>query len=133
MYRDWREVTRSLLASKDEMKASNLPKSKMKRTETKVYVKWVIEEIKKDRASFDGFAKGKGIIAIREKFLKFLETKQGMDVLEGVKNGNEPDIPEVANDKPTKTIIVPVAIPGCGASFCFFSYFLRSHPFLRNR
>ena len=133
MYRDWREVTRTLLSSKGQMKASSLPKSKMKRTETKVYVKWVIEEITKDRASFDGFAKGKGIIATREKFLKFLETKQGMEALAGVKNGNENDVPEAATDKSTKTIIVPVAIPGCGAFFIFISYFLRSHIFLQNR
>ena len=137
MYRDWREVTRTLLASKGELKASSLPRSKMKRTETKVYVKWVIEEIKRDRASFDGFAQGKGIIATREKFLKFLETKQGVEELAGVKsgdetgvetgvkNGNETD----STDKFTKTIIVPVAIPGCGAFFFFISYFPRSQPF----
>ena len=131
MYRDWREVTRTLLASKGELKASSLPRSKMKRTETKVYVKWVIEEIKRDRASFDGFAQGKGIIATREKFLKFLETKQGVEELAGVKsgdetgvetgvkNGNETD----STDKFTKTIIVPVAIPGCGA-FLFFHFVL---------
>ena len=112
MYRDWREVTRSLLASKGEMNASMLPKSKMKRSETKVYVKWVIEEIKKDRASFDGFAKGKGIIATREKFLKYLETKQGKDAL--AKSGNETATPVAATDF-KKTIILPVAVPGCGA------------------
>ena len=135
MYRDWREVTRTLLSSKGQMKASSLPKSKMKRTETKVYVNWVIEEIKKDRASFDGFANGKGIIATREKFLKFLETKQGREALAGVKNGvkNEKDVPEAATDKFTKTIIVPVAVPGCGAFFISISYFLRSHIFLQNR
>ena len=131
MYRDWREVTRSLLSTKGQMKASSLPKSKMKRTETKVYVNWVIEEIIKDRASFNGFANGKGIIATREKFLKFLETKQGREALAGVKN--EKDVPEVFTDKSTKTIIVPVAIPGCGALFIFISYFLRSHLFFQNR
>ena len=104
------------------MKASSLPKSKMKRTETKVYVNWVIEEIRKDRASFDGFAKGKGVIATREKFLKFLETKQGMEALAGMKDENETDAHGAATDKPTKTIIVPVAIPGCGEFFFFFSF-----------
>ena len=129
MYRDWREVTRTLLASKGEMNASSLPKSKMKRTETKVYVKWVIEEIKKDRASFNGFAKGKGIIATREKFLKFLETKQGMEALDGVKNGNETITPAAATDKSYKTIIVPVAIPGCGVFQILFRTCLHSHLF----
>ena len=112
-----------LLGSKGgDMRPSNLPKSKMRRAETKVYVKWVIEEIKKDRKSFDGFIKGKGIIATREKFLKFLETEEGMKALAlaSAKNANETDASKT--DKPTKTIIVPVAIPGCGAFFFFFSF-----------
>ena len=52
------------------MNPSNLLKSKMKKIETKFYVKWIIEEIKKDRASFNEFSKRKGIIATRGKFLK---------------------------------------------------------------
>ena len=131
MYRDWREVTKMLLSSKGQMKASNLPRSKMKRAETKVYVNWVIKEITKDRESFKGFAKGKGIIATREKFLKFLETKQGMEALTGVKNGKEKNSPGAATDKFDKTVIVPVAIPGCGGFFISISYFLRSHFFLQ--
>ena len=46
MYRDWWEVIRALLSSKDQMNPSNLLKSKMKKIETKFYVKWIIEEIK---------------------------------------------------------------------------------------
>jgi tRNA ligase len=130
MYRDWREVTMTLLSTKGQMEASSLPKSKMRRNETKVYVEWVVEEITKNRASFHGFAKGKGIIATREKFL---ETKQGMEALAGVKNEKEKDTPEVATDKYNKTIIVPVAISGCGAFSISISYFLRSHLFLQNR
>jgi tRNA ligase len=129
MYRDWREVTKLLLASKGEMNASSLPKSKMKRKETKAYVKWVIEEIKKDRASFNGFTKGKGIIATREKFLKFLETKQGMEALAGANDGSETAAPVLGTDKSYKTIIVPVAVPGCGAFYIYISYFLRYHLF----
>ena len=129
MYRDWREVTRMLLSSKSPMTPSSLPKSKMKRAETKVYVKWVIEEIRKDRASFNEFGKGKGIIATREKFLKFLKTQQGMEELAA--GGNLDEGPAAsATDKLSKTIIVPVAIPGCGAfsqtyfrMFCFLILF----------
>ena len=52
------------------MNPSSLPKSKMKRTKTKVYVKWVFT---KDRASF---GKGKEIsIAAREKFSEVLENE----------------------------------------------------------
>ena len=110
-----------LLSSKGPMNASNLPKSKMKRAETKVYVKWVIDEIIKDRASFSEYAKGKGIIATRDRFLKFLGTEEGKDALQRV-NGNEgKDVLKWVNgngivpeEKFHKTIIVPVAIPGCG-------------------
>jgi tRNA ligase len=110
------------------MKSSSLPKSKMKRVETKVYVKWVIDEITKDRASFSEFAKGKGIITTREKFLKFLETPQGKEALA---RGNEKDeTPAATTDKFSKTIIVPVAIPGCGVFLKFISYLLLSHFFL---
>ena len=46
------------MSSNGQMNPSNLLKSKMKRTETKVYVKWVVG----DRASLNEFDKGKGII-----------------------------------------------------------------------
>ena len=119
MYRDWREVTKILLSTKGPMTPAALPKSKMERTETKLYVKWVIKEIRKDRASFNGYAKGKGIIATREKFLRLLKEK-GADALEF---SNEVDKTDVATDEPRKTIIVPVAIPGCGA-FSLFHFIL---------
>lgn len=88
MYRDWREITESLLSTKNPMTPSVLPKSKMGRAETKLYVKWVIEEIIKDRASFKEYTQGKGIIATREKFLKFLRTEEGVKELERF-NGQE--------------------------------------------
>jgi tRNA ligase len=143
MYRDWREVTRTLLAGKKEdLKPSSLPKSKMRRDETRVYVNWVIEEIKRNRSSFDGFDRGKGIVAARERFFKYLETEEGMKALAGVKKAafeakekyvaevkekvasefeaNEKVAPEAATATDiSKTIIVPVAIPGCGSFFIF--------------
>ena len=134
MYRDWRDLTTILLCTKGEMDPSKLPNSKMKRPETKVYVKWVIDEIKKDRAPFSEFNGGKGVIAIREKFLEFLKTEQGMKELASVKDGNEKDALEVATDKLNRTIILPVGVPGCGAYFFFFfRTFLRSHIFLQHR
>jgi tRNA ligase len=74
MYRDWREITKALLTRGEGAK---LPKSKMARPETKVYVKWVREEIKKHPELFDGYTKGHGIIATRERFLRWLETAEG--------------------------------------------------------
>ena len=137
MYRDWREITLTFLSSKDQMNPSSVPSIRMKRAETKVYVKWIIDEITKDRGSFNKFNKGKTVFATREKFLEFLKTEEGMEQLASMKNGNEKDATGSATDKFNKTIIVPVAVPGCGAFFFFFffffSYFLRSHIFLQRR
>ena len=112
MYREWRELTKSLLSSKGGVSLAKLPKSKLKRPETKLYVTWVIEEIKKDPESFQDYTKGKGIIATREKFLKWLEADQGKAQLEnvateGVSVGDQ-------GKQFGKTIILPVAVPGCG-------------------
>jgi tRNA ligase len=52
MYRDWREVTKTLLS-----------KGLMKRAETKLYVQWAIREIKRNPKAFEEYNKGKGIIA----------------------------------------------------------------------
>ncbi|KAK0460932.1 RNA ligase [Desarmillaria tabescens] len=89
----------------DEPYMIRYPISKMKRPETKQYVHWVINEIKRDRKQFAQFGKGKGIIATRERFLAWMEL-----------NKNKP---ESRPASPTakqfgKTVIVPVAIPGCG-------------------
>ncbi|KAF9460265.1 RNA ligase [Collybia nuda] len=114
MYRDWREVTKSLLSSKGPMSASSLPKSKMKRAETKLYVRWVIEEIKKDRKPFELYTKGKGIIATRERFLTWLETEQGKNDMEKSQKGILERITIEEAKVYEKTIIAPIAIPGCG-------------------
>jgi tRNA ligase len=117
MYRDWRELTKSLLSSKDGLSPANLPKSKMRRPETKLYVNWVIGQIEKDRSSFQDFRKGKGIIATREEFLKWLEGEAGRKELEKAKKGATANISVEDKGKQFgKTIIVPVAIPGCGGS-----------------
>lgn len=110
MYRDWREVTKKLLSTNGPLVPSILPKSKMQRKETKVYVKWVIGEIKKSRKQFEGYTKGRGIIATRERFLKWYEEQQQKGELK-----EESDEEKLAGGKNNgKVIIVPVAIPGCG-------------------
>ncbi|KAG6867898.1 hypothetical protein C0993_009744 [Termitomyces sp. T159_Od127] len=114
MYRDWREVTKRLLNLQGKLNASHVSKAKMQRAETRVYVSWVIEEINKDRSQFSEYNKGKGIIATREKFLKYLETPEGKAAMEKAKNGGKQNV-SVDTDKTfQKTIIVPIAIPGCG-------------------
>jgi tRNA ligase len=111
MYRDWREVTKSLLSKGDR---ANLPKNKMARPETKTYVAWLKEEIKRDPSLFEGYTKGHGIIATRERFLEWLETEDGKRGKRKVETDKE------ARKSPGKefgkTIIMPIAVPGVGAS-----------------
>ncbi|ESK94190.1 rna ligase [Moniliophthora roreri MCA 2997] len=114
MYRDWREVTKSLLSQKGGLSETTLPRNKMKCRETQLYVRWVIGEIRRDRKQFDGYTKGKGIIATRERFLKWLETREGKADLAAVEDGDDASIGLPRNKEFGKTIIVPVAIPGCG-------------------
>ncbi|KAJ2925172.1 hypothetical protein H1R20_g11912, partial [Candolleomyces eurysporus] len=120
MYRDWREVTRSLLSIKAKggtMSASALPKKKMKRAETQAYVQWVIEDIERNPELFSEYAKGKGIIATRERYLKYLEENGGVGeaaaetVEEAVEMGDTREF--------GKTVIAPVAIPGCALAYLF--------------
>ncbi|KAF8132467.1 RNA ligase-domain-containing protein [Boletus edulis] len=106
MYRDWREITKSLLSTKGSLSNAKLPKSKMAREETRVYVKWVKNEIKTNRSAFQGYTQGKGIIATRERFLRWLGTDQGK--LSDVEEADQ------AVKEFGKTVIMPVAIPGCG-------------------
>ncbi|KAF7761350.1 hypothetical protein Agabi119p4_9342 [Agaricus bisporus var. burnettii] len=106
MYRDWRELTKKLLSTKGPLKVSGLPKSKMRRKETKAYVNWIIGEIQRDRAQFDGYTKGHGIIATRERFLRWYQEQQA--------NGTLEEDDAVVGSSYGKVIIVPVAVPGCG-------------------
>ena len=103
MYRDWREITKALLARGE---GANLPKSRLTWPETKLYVKWVRNEIKKHPALFDGYAKGHGVIATRERFLRWKETPEG----------ERPDIAAASHKRFGKTIIMPIAVPGAGTS-----------------
>ena len=117
MYRDWREVTKMLLSSKAYLNPSALPKSKMKRAETKLYVKWVINEIKRDPKAFENYTRGKGIIKTREAHLKWLKSDKGEKDLEEELHKQQ-ESPQAFS----KTIIVPIAIPGCGGFISFFPF-----------
>ena len=112
MYRDWREVTKILLGTKGALSGARLPKSKLKRPETVLYVKWIKKEIGRDRGQFENFNKGKGIIATRERFLKWLETGEAKEAT----LDEDTSAPNVTFGK---TIILPIAVPGVGEGFGF--------------
>ncbi|KAJ3520036.1 hypothetical protein NM688_g9216 [Phlebia brevispora] len=111
MYRDWREVTKVLLSKGAQI--GNVPKSKLRRPETRAYVNWVIREIKHDPKPFANYTKGRGIIATRERFLQWFESEQGKKEFAHVEQEAEKKQAE-DSAKFGKTIIVPVAIPGVG-------------------
>jgi tRNA ligase len=115
MYRDWREVTKKLLSAKGPMDQVKIPKNKMKRAETQLYVKWVKAEIKKNPGAFSEYTKGKGIINTREKFLQWMASEDGKKGLKKAGDTINEVVRTQSEDKEFgKTIIVPVAIPGCG-------------------
>jgi tRNA ligase len=110
MYRDWREITKALLSRGE---SANLPKNKMKRPETKTYVRWVRREIKDHPELFESYTKGHGIISTRERFLEWLETEEGKREREKAEADEEASL---TSDKSFgKTIIMPIAVPGVGA------------------
>jgi tRNA ligase len=125
MYRDWRELTKMILSSKGNASLSvrKLPKAKLKRPETQVYVKWVLEEIGRDRGLFEQYTKGKGIIETRERFLQWMETDEGIELLEKAKKGKL-SLGYDAGKSFGKTIILPIAVPGCGTLFPYMSVVL---------
>lgn len=112
MYRDWREITKTILAKKKKNPGApaGIPRSKLQRPESRLYRHWVEAEIDKNPDEFKDFAEGKGIIATRDRFLAWLASGEGQTAF---------DKPEVINAKPEKmdfkkTVIVPIAVPGCG-------------------
>ncbi|KAG8986078.1 hypothetical protein FRB94_008228 [Tulasnella sp. JGI-2019a] len=124
-YRDWREITRTILtARKKKIDAPKIPQSKLRRPESFVYRDWVTKEINRNPAAFSGFTDGQGIIAVRENFLKWLETEEGKEALlqqGGPKKGSMFDTPptttsssDAPQEKWERVVIVPVAVPGCG-------------------
>ena len=114
MYRDWREVTKILLSTKGPLRDARLPKAKLKRPETILYVKWIKGEIGRDRGQFENFSRGKGIIATRDRFLKWMETGGAKEA------AVDEDVPALGTFG--KTIILPIAVPGVGEGFVFHDF-----------
>ncbi|KAI5121983.1 hypothetical protein M0805_001816 [Coniferiporia weirii] len=116
-YRDWREITKKLLSAKGPLRDVSVPKSKLRRPESELYLRWVRGEIARDREQFEGFNKGKGIIATRERFLKWMQNRKvdsaEVDELAGALSSLDVK-KEKKNGPKKKTIIVPIAVPGCG-------------------
>lgn len=96
------------------------PTPRSNRPETQVYVQWCWDRlygnaergVAPEPALFAEFNQGRGIIALREAFLHFLQTDEGKRQLGDM----APAARDLRSDtRPFgKTLIVPIAVPGCG-------------------
>lgn len=112
MYRDWREITKAILGAKAGAEP-RISKAKLNRPETRLYKQWVQGEIKNNRKAFDGYMHNHGIIATRERFLKWCQ-EEGYAKLAQDMESHAGTVRESPKHNFGKTVIVPVAIPGCG-------------------
>ncbi|GAA5984590.1 hypothetical protein JCM10908_003413 [Rhodotorula pacifica] len=111
MYREWREITRRLLAAYPDLDSAT---PKIRNEESRLYLWWVSREIKRDNAKFDPWKHGKGIIATREEFLKWSKTPEADTARRELGQKVEMDEAERKNRCFDRTILVPVAVQGCG-------------------
>ncbi|KAJ2741338.1 trna ligase [Coemansia sp. BCRC 34301] len=94
MFREWREVTKRILAGSPYRTTYGL---------TKYYVAWLKQQLKENPEEFELFNKQKGIIGARKRFLE--NYKQH--------GSNEAEVFEQLS-RQKKTLIMPVASIGCG-------------------
>lgn len=129
LYRQWREMTRTMLpllqsvSPEKEAEVWKKVRSKVKRPEVALYADWAAEEMKRNPALFDNY--DRGVVRVRERFLEWTESS-GAQAWKGAKAGNfklkagsrgKPAAPEVDRSSLLKKyMIVPIAVPGCGES-----------------
>ena len=116
MYRQWREITKTLLplrkpkcAGRKNRNAEPWTKlgSSLRRPESRVYAEWVGRKMIDEPEFFDGFQTG--IVKVREAFLRWTE---GVGEQEWRKARESSDTPKPWSEK--KFLIAPIAIPGMG-------------------
>ncbi|TIA91812.1 hypothetical protein E3P99_00954 [Wallemia hederae] len=123
MFREWREITRGLLAKRTQGKLGSDESGTRKSTypESVVYRDWVRTKMSEEWSLFESFEKGKGIIALRDRFLSELQSEELSSKLSNVrtswnkKQGKSKPTKPQHDDRPfEKTMLVPIAVPGCG-------------------
>lgn len=131
MYRDWRELTRKMLSDKQaferagpsagKVQRPELPSTKKKRKETRLFIQWCYEKMYgsddgKTQAQpelFERQHQNQGIIHLRDMFIDYMASEEGQARLDHGK-GATPAKKAASVEPFTKTLIVPVAVPGCG-------------------
>jgi tRNA ligase len=96
MYREWREITKTLLSNKKPRVTYSLSRD---------YLEWVKEKIKTQPNLFKEYKQNHGIFHVRDKFLEYWNDK-----------GNAQITAKIPQEE-RKTLLVPVATIGCGKYF----------------
>lgn len=109
MYREWRELTKAILAERKTYKCTY--------TLSRHYANWVQREMKNQPLLFNEYSKNKGIIKVRDMFLEWWE-KEGKEK-EGAKEVDAgPRVSEKEKKQYKKYCLVPIATIGCGRCSC---------------
>jgi len=112
MYREWRELTRKCLTVYPNL--DGVDPKKIKNSESRLYLWWVKKEMERDVGKFESWKHGKGMIKTREEFIRWEKTTEGTKARRELGEIVELDEEEKRNRKFDKTIVVPVAVQGCG-------------------
>lgn len=117
MYREWRELTRKLLSSYPDLSGVN--PNKLKNEQSRLYLWWVKREIEQRHENFESWKHGKGIIKTREEFLRWKDSEEGRRTAKEVLKlkmevGSEAEKPQQDNRDFDRTLVVPIAVQGCG-------------------
>ncbi|KAJ3276984.1 hypothetical protein HDV01_000036 [Terramyces sp. JEL0728] len=110
MFREWREVTKSLLQGQH--------RSKLKFELSKTYMDWVYKMMRSNPEIFQGFMDNKGIIKVRNLFLKQakgLDSFVGLQVSDFCRESNEEyELQVQAGSIADKVLLLPIAVIGAG-------------------
>ena len=116
MYRQWREITKTLMPLRNPKCAGRKNRntepwtkmgSSMRRPESRVYAEWVAREMMTRPEFFDGYQTG--IVRVREEFLSWTrgEGKSDWDAARETSESSKRRLER-------KSLIAPIAIPGMG-------------------
>ncbi|GAA5948367.1 hypothetical protein JCM3765_001389 [Sporobolomyces pararoseus] len=116
MYREWRELTRKSLNAYNPTTGlvEGIDHKKIKNPDSRLYLWWVKKQIETNYSNFESWKFGKGMIKTRQDFLEWEKTVQGRQTRRELGEIVELDEEEKKNRKFDKTILVPIAIQGCG-------------------
>jgi len=109
MYRQWREVTKAIIAQKQ-------PKYRNHKAITEEYIKYARAQLKEHRELASQYQKNHGIIAMRDGFLAERGVK-GRDIIQA----EEAEMAKNGSSKISSLVLVPVATIGCGKTTVAFA------------